>query len=162
MGRSRGPRTSAVGHVADIGRGWADDGNGSLYARCMRGRLRDDHSARSSDAGRPIVLKNSWSAVFGPLAKISASQIGLQTARVHRLRVKRPLKTSRDRPSPSFSTLSAGRRPMRWAYRAAILAVALLHSRRSFRTTVSLARSLRAASAFDTAFARFAFGKFRR
>lgn len=29
MGRSRGPRTSAVGHVADIGRGWADDGNGS-------------------------------------------------------------------------------------------------------------------------------------
>lgn len=32
MGRSRGPRTSVVGHVADIGRGWADDGNGSITA----------------------------------------------------------------------------------------------------------------------------------
>jgi len=47
----------------------------------------------SNGADRPILLKKSPYEIFNLLAEKSTPQIGLQTAREHRLGVRRPLKT---------------------------------------------------------------------
>jgi len=61
----------------------------------------------SNGADRPILLKKSPYEIFNLLAEKSTPQIGLQTAREHRLRGRIPLKTLRERRSATFSTASA-------------------------------------------------------
>jgi hypothetical protein len=59
-----------------------------------------------------MLLKKSLYGVCHPLAKKSTSQIDLQTAREHRLRVRRLPKTLRERRSATFSTASATSGPL--------------------------------------------------
>jgi hypothetical protein len=55
-----------------------------------------------------ILSKKSLCGVCDSLAKKLTSPVGLQTAAEHRLRVRRPLKTLRERRSATFSTPSPG------------------------------------------------------
>lgn len=55
-----------------------------------------------------MLLKKSLRGISNPPAKKSTSQINLQADREHWLRLRRPLKTSRERRSATFSTASTG------------------------------------------------------
>jgi hypothetical protein len=68
--------------------------------------LHEDHPCGMAEIDR-ILLKKSQRVARTARAKNSTSQIAPQTAREHRLRVKRPMKTGLERLSPTFSTVSA-------------------------------------------------------
>jgi hypothetical protein len=60
---------------------------------------------QAKDRSWPILLKKSLRGFFDSLARKSTSQIGLQTAREHRSRVRRPPKTSLQKQIGTFSTV---------------------------------------------------------
>jgi hypothetical protein len=66
-----------------------------------------------------MLLKKSLRGVSNPLAKKSTSPIGLQTAHEHRLRIRRPLKTSREKSVSDFFNSIELERPLEEPSRAA-------------------------------------------
>src|SRR6266700_2720303 len=85
------------------------------------GRTSDQMAATTNDSCWPILLKKSLCGFCNPLAKKTTSQIGLQTARGLRLRVRRPLQTSRKRRSATFSNSIGRTQPFATGAACAIL-----------------------------------------